>query len=203
MSLYDSVMGSGLVYDRLRPLLLGGFDFSRVYGWLETTAEDVVFDIGCGSGHALNYLKSYRSYYGFDLDGRALSRLRRRHPHDRFHTEERKVTADDVAARRPTKAILMGILHHLSESATQQLFHVLQGGTIARIITLDPVYKHGHLINNVLGFLDRGRHVRFESGYRDLIKGSGFSIRESMELRSGNELAHYFTSCLVPMEPAD
>lgn len=199
MNLYANLMGSALVYDRLRPMLLGGFDFSEVYGWLESEEDDVIFDVGCGTGQALDYVDSFRAFYGFDVDAKALSHLHRKHPNDRVHTESRSVTPEDVERRTPSKVILMGILHHLSEAEAVRLFEFLRrGGTVQRIITLDPVYRKGRYLNNALGWLDRGRHVRTEQGYRAVIASSPFCVRENAELRSGNGVARYFASCLVP-----
>lgn len=196
---YANVMGSAFVYDRLRPMLLGGFDFSEVYGWLGAGPADVIFDIGCGTGQALDYVSEFDAFHGFDLDANALAHLRRKHASDRVHTESRRVGPEDVERLAPTKVILMGIFHHLSDEEVAEILEILmRGESVRRIITLDPVYRDGKYLNNLLGWLDRGRYVRTEEGYRAVIARAPLRIRESVELRSGNGAARYFATCLIP-----
>ena len=38
------------------------------YESLEAEASDVIVDVGCGTGDALRYLPSFKSYHGFDVD---------------------------------------------------------------------------------------------------------------------------------------
>jgi SAM-dependent methyltransferase len=206
MSVYQKLMGSTWVYDRVRPLVLGGFDFSQVYSWLECTGEDVVLDVGCGTGHAFQYIKSFRSYHGFDIDGAALAELRRKHGRPELHTHERILQARDLEQIRPDKVIAMGLLHHLSEEQATELLQMLRAcPSVRRIITLDPVLVKGKWSSNLLARMDRGRFVRREAGYRALAGACGWAPRTAQLLHSGNKLAWYFATCLTPAlsgEPA-
>ena len=196
---YSKLMGSSFVYDHVRPKLLGGFDFSIVYNWLETTEEDVVIDIGCGGGEALEYFPRFKKYCGFDVDGDALTRLREKYRSDRIHTRNRALSAADVAELCPSKVIMVGILHHLKHCEIRELVGVLGGAhTVRRMVTLDPVYRPGRRLSNFLAKLDRGHFVRNESGYRQLFEESPFAINDSAALSSGNGIAKYFAMSLAP-----
>jgi len=197
--MYQKLMGLGWVYDKARPALLGGFDFSATYGWLETGPEDVIVDVGCGTGHALEHIDQFRSYYGYDPDGGALEVFRRKYPHDNIHLHARILEPQDVQRIQPTKAIAMGLLHHLSNVEVRMLFETLRSGaTVERIITLDPVLVPRRPLNNVLARMDRGRYVRRERQYRTLIEASPFEIARHAHIRSGNGIAKYFSTCLTP-----
>ncbi len=199
MSAWNKLLGVPWVYDRLRPLAVGGFDLSTVFGWLETSADDVVLDVGCGTGFALEQLSSYQAYHGFDPDERAIEKARSTHSRPNTHLNARIMTPADVESLRPTKVLLLGLMHHLSDDEVRELLRILQiGGTVRRVITWDPVYRPGKYIKNILGRLDRGKYVRYEEGYVQLVESAGWDIVEQLGFSSGNGMALYFSSCLTP-----
>ena len=51
---YQKLLGHPFVYDRLRPWIVGGIDMTAFYESLESETTDVVVDVGCGTGDALD-----------------------------------------------------------------------------------------------------------------------------------------------------
>jgi SAM-dependent methyltransferase len=195
--LYEKIMGAAWVYDVLRPALLGGFDFSSVYRRLECSPTDVIVDVGCGTGHAMQYLKRFQAYHGFDSDERALRAFQRKHAAANISLYGRIMEPRDTLQLRPTKAVLMGLLHHISDAEVRDLLQTLGGpGTVQRVITLDPVYVRGRWASNLLARMDRGGHVRDVAGYRAIIEGAPFKVCDCELLTSGNGLATYLTTCM-------
>ena len=194
-------MGSAWMYDRVRPWVLGGFDFSEAYAWLNAQSEDVILDVGCGTGYALEFVKAFKAYHVFDVDPQALAIHRKKYPGDNIHLYPQPVRAADVQAIKPTKGIMMGLFHHLSDFELKELLQVMNSaGTIRRAITLDVVYQKGRWINNLLARLDRGHFPRSEEGYRALLAQSPFSIETHKYISSGNRLTSYWATCLVPQQ---
>jgi SAM-dependent methyltransferase len=192
-------MGSAWMYDCVRPWALGGFDFSEAYAWLKAQDEDVIIDVGCGTGYALKFVDSFKAYHGFDVDATALAIHKKKYTKENTHLYPRRLQIKDVQEIRPTKGIMMGLLHHLSDSEVLDLLKCMNfGGTITRAITLDVVYQNGRWMNNLLARLDRGRYPRSEEGYRALIAQSPFTIETHKYICCGNRLATYWASCLVP-----
>ena len=199
MSLYDRILGVPWVYDRLRPLVVGGFDLTQIYTWLQAGKDHVVLDVGCGTGYAMQHIGSFREYHGFDTDERALVRFRQNYPQANVHLHARVVTASDIEKLRPDKVLLMGLLHHLSDAEAAELLRLLRNAnTVLRVITWDTVYVRGGYLNNLLAWLDRGRSTREEAAYVRLIESAGWQITERRQFRSGNGLAVYFATCLTP-----
>lgn len=202
MSAWSKFLGIPWVYDRLRPLVVGGFDLSTVFGWLETSPSDVVLDVGCGTGFALDHLTQYNEYHGFDPDERAIEKARNTHPRPSTHLNARLMTEADVQTLRPTKVLLLGLLHHLSDQEVSELLRTLKlSGTVQRVVTWDPVYRPGKHVNNILGRLDRGRYVRFQEGYVQLVKSAGWDIIRELSFSSGNGMALYYSCCFSPRKP--
>jgi SAM-dependent methyltransferase len=198
---YDRIVGMPFVYDRMRPLVVGGIDMSPVYAMAETTADDVVLDVGCGTGDALRYLSVYQRYIGFDIDERAIGIARTRYaalPGVTF--EARLMTELDVDEVAPTVAVLMGLLHHLDDEAAVRLLRGLhQSGTVRRTVTQDIVFLEGQRLSNFYVRLDRGHNCRTPDAYRALARDAGWAIDSSATIRSHptRGLAKYFVMVLT------
>jgi SAM-dependent methyltransferase len=197
LGLLSRILGSPWVYERLRVGLLGGGPAGEVFGWLGDTGDDILIDIGCGTGMAMDRLGGFAEYHGFDTDARALHRFRRRALPGNVHLYDAEATAADLDRIRPTKAILIGLLHHLPESKAAELLSILaRCPTLRRAIALDPVVVNGKRLNNLLCRLDRGRHVRTRPQYEALIQAAGFEPVKAEVLASGNGAAFYFCTLL-------
>jgi SAM-dependent methyltransferase len=177
MSLYHRILGHPFVYDHVRPFVVGGIDMSPVYGSLEAGPDDVILDVGCGTGIAHEYLKGFRAYHGFDTDPVAIKAATAKTVAANVHYECRLLTPDDVAQIRPTRVILSGILHHLTDDEALALLRMCgSASSDVRIVTADPVYLRGEWVSNGLAFFDRGKFVRKHPGYTGLAERAGLRI---------------------------
>jgi SAM-dependent methyltransferase len=188
MSLYHRVLSIPFVFNHVRPLVVGGVDMSPSYANLGVGPDDVVLDVGCGTGDALNYLERFRTYRGFDTDAGAIEFARKkgadfsaRNPGlEDLRFEARLLEARDVAEIAPTKVMLSGLLHHLTDDQTLGLLRMLAAApSVRRIATCDIVYLPGQHVNNLLSWLDRGRFCRTEAGYERLAEQAGLRIAAS------------------------
>lgn len=198
MTLYDRILGNPWVYDKVRTFVVGGFAaYQSAFDWLELEDVDVLLDVGCGTGATFNFINHSGEYHGFDTDARAIETFRRKHAERNLQLYPRRLTPEDMERILPTKGLLIGVLHHLDDAAVESLFDILaRGRTLQKLVTLDTVYVRGQYANNILASLDRGRHVRTERRYRELMDSSSFSVEHAAFLRSGNGLAAYYATCL-------
>ena len=196
------LLGNFWLYNWIRPFLLGGFDFSKCYDWLDVGPEDVVVDIGCGFGQSLTHLSAFKAYHGFDIDARAIQHCRQKFAKDgRISLYQRDLTQQDLDRIRPTKVLMMGLLHHLRpDQALQLLGWLSQQPGLRKSVTQDPVYLPGQWINNLIARLDRGRFVQDQMGYEKFMELSGLTIRHRIHCASGSGLTHYFCLGLAPEE---
>lgn len=195
------MLGHPFVYNRVRPWVVGGVDMSPVYASLEARPDDVIVDVGCGTGDALHYLPSFKAFHGFDVDPVAIG-FARKEAGDRPDVtyEARAVAAEDLAAIQPTLVILAGLLHHLDDAQATGLLEMFAGMTsIRRIVTQDPVYLRRETVSNLFAWLDRGKFVRREDGYRELVAQAGLKLESGQVVRSHPESgrARYFVMTLA------
>jgi SAM-dependent methyltransferase len=199
---YQKLLGHPFVYNRVRPWVVGGVDMTAFYESLEADASDVIVDVGCGTGDALRYLSSFKSYHGFDIDPGAIEFARTQaagRPEVTF--EARAVTAEDLASLRPSLAILAGLLHHMHDEQAVRLLELLaRTSSIQRIATQDVVYLPREPMSNFLARLDRGTFVRNEDGYRSLVARADLRLESRHIARSHPESgrARYLIMTLVP-----
>ena len=199
MQLKELIFGTPWIYRRLRPALLGGFDFSRVYNWLECEGSDVIVDIGCGFGSALEHIHQFKEYHGFDTSLRAIEWMKSEYPAPNIHLYPREATALDLQRLLPTKLTLMGLLHHIDDNqAGELLSHLAESKSLRKVITSDTVFVRGRCINNILCRLDRGRWTRSQKGYENLVGKYGLRIEQRFTVETGFRFAQYFCMGLSP-----
>jgi len=202
---YQRVLGHPFVYNHVRPWIVGGVDMSPVYARLEAEPDDVIVDVGCGTGDALHYLPSFKAYHGFDVDQVAIEFARNEaagRPNVSF--EARPLETEDLAAIQPSLVILAGLLHHMEDAQATALLEMFAGTrSIRRIVTQDPVYLPREHVSNLLAWLDRGKFVRREGGYRELVAQAGLELASPEVMRSHPQSgrARYFVMTLSTSSP--
>lgn len=185
MSFYQRILGHPFVFNRIRPLFVGGIDWTCLYDELSADAHSVVVDVGCGTGIAHQYLKGFREYHGFDTDRVAIDFARRNAVGPNITYECRLLEKDDVSRIRPSKVLLSGLLHHLSDSDAVSLLRMFgEAPSVECIATADTVYVPGRHLNNVVAFMDRGRFVRNAEGFLALAREAGLEIFRHQTVRS-------------------
>jgi SAM-dependent methyltransferase len=201
MSIYQRLLGHPFVYDRIRPLVVGGIDWAPLYRNLDAAMGDVVLDVGCGTGIAHEYLRGFAAYHGYDTDPVAIKFAREKTGGPNINYECAVVTATDVARIRPTRIVLAGLLHHLSDDNCLDLLRMCgTAPSVKRIATSDVVYLPGQTVSNVLAYFDRGKFVRNREQYLELIRRSGLGIAREEIVRSHpqNGKALYLMTVLEP-----
>jgi SAM-dependent methyltransferase len=204
MGIVQKILGHPLVYDHLRPFAVGGLDYTDFYQRAELAAEDVVLDLGCGTGHALEYLQGFTTYLGIDTDPVAISAAQRRYagrPNVSF--ECKLCDAADIARLSPSVVVMGGLLHHLDDLQALDVLRLVSASPrLRRVLTLDIVYLNGseHLLSNLFAFLDRGRHCRRADAYRALAERAGLEFVEDALMWSHpkSRRARYLIMTLAP-----
>ncbi|MCU0682265.1 MAG: class I SAM-dependent methyltransferase [Polyangiaceae bacterium] len=203
MSLYQKILGLPFVYNRVRPLVVGGIDMAPVYGRLGAGAGDVVLDVGCGTGVALDFLGPVSAYVGVDTDPVALTFARERTapPGVEISFLEGLLAADEVERLRPHVAVLAGLLHHVDDAGCVELLRMLRrSDRLRRVVTLDITFLPHRFVNNLFSLLDRGQYCRHPGGYEALAREAGFDVEEGAVVPAGprNRRVAYWSMILTP-----
>jgi SAM-dependent methyltransferase len=202
-SLYQRVLGHPFVYNRVRPLVVGGIDWSPLYRHLAAGPGDVILDVGCGTGVAQAYLRGtgFAAYHGYDTDAIAIDFAQRNAVGPSISYTCALVTAADLERIRPTRIVLGGLLHHLSDADALRLLEMCaRCPSVKRVATSDVVYLPGRHLSNLLAYFDRGKFVRTPERYLALMRRAGLAIAAEELVRSHPESgkAWYFMTALSP-----
>jgi SAM-dependent methyltransferase len=155
---------------------VGGFFGARIRAidaYLNIRPGDHIIDIGCGPGFIVKHLPTSIRYDGFDIEKRYIDYARRRfHALGSFHC--RQFDLGCAASLGCADVVMMnGLLHHLDNADASALLRVARRALkpTGVLFTLDGCLRDGHswVANWVLRH-DRGRHIRSEEGYRQLLK---------------------------------
>jgi SAM-dependent methyltransferase len=200
MSIYERILGHPFVFGRIRPIFVGGIDWTPLYETLDAGPDSIILDVGCGMGIAHKYLHGFREYHGFDTNALAIKRAQQHASGPNIHFECRVLNEDDVRRIRPTHVLLSGLLHHLSDDDALKLLRMCSVSTVVRFATADTVYLPGEYLSNVLAFLDRGRFVRNVSSFVKLAEAANLDVVRQQIMRSHptNGVALYLVMTLSP-----
>lgn len=202
MSLYDRILGSAFVYNVVRPMVVGGIDMTPLFSRLGAGEQDVVVDVGCGTGAALDYLPQVARYVGFDTDERAINAARRRATKrgDPAEFFSRELKRQDVEELQPHVVSLAGLLHHVDDDTCVELLTMLRASSnLRRVVTWDITLLPDELVNNLFSILDRGQYPRHPGGYNFLAEKAGYRVDEALAVSSkAGSRAKYWLMSLSP-----
>jgi SAM-dependent methyltransferase len=181
LNLYQRLLGTPFVYNKVRPLAVGGIDMSPFYRRIRATSDSAILDVGCGTGDALRYLDQFESYFGIDTDPVAIGFAQKEfagRPKVEFTC--RLCETNDVERLQPTEVLLCGVLHHMPDDAAVELLRLAgRSPRLRRIITSDIVFLPNERISNFFASMDRGRFCREPEAYVALARRAGLRVGES------------------------
>ena len=195
-SLTKVVFDQPALYEGLRTFFLGGLPYKPMFELLDATDSDIILDVACGTGHLAKQIP-FKRYIGFDHDAKCIEVARNRKIPKAIFTQE-DVSVYPFEEMQPTKAILSGVLHHLSDEEARGLLKTLARTVSRWIVTNDPVYAKYHALNNLLCRLDRGKYVRTKEQMEDLMNGAGLKPETELIRYSNTLMTKHITFRLIP-----
>lgn len=130
-----------------------------------------VLDFGCGTGL---YAKIFNpnNYLGLEIDKKRIKIAKKSFPNHKFIYFEpnKKIRLNNNSF---DQILIMGVMHHLPDPALnfyiKEFTRILKKGGI--IFTIEPTLtRTSPLANKIMRFVDRGKHIRYEEGYKNLFK---------------------------------
>lgn len=136
--------------------------------YVQPTKDDVLLDVGCGTGAFIECLPADTQYIGVDLSSDYIEYAQSHHDRGTFICAS-VGDLDSMQVDPPTVALAFGLLHHLDDEEVhklfQDIFRVMAEGS--RLITLDGcLLKQTHPMARLLIRMDRGQNVRTPDAYR-------------------------------------
>jgi SAM-dependent methyltransferase len=138
--------------------------------YLRPVPGERILDVGCGFGDLRRYLTEVE-YVGIDLNDRYIDYARRHQPPARFINAS-VTDLGTMGLGGFDGAIALGVLHHLGDEDATELLKALPDVLVpgGRFVAVEPVWAPDQRTTaRVLAALDRGRYVRDQRGYEELV----------------------------------
>lgn len=140
-----------------------------------------ILDVGCGPGKDSLSFKG-ANYIGIDISKEYIDEAKNKYSSfGKFY----HLSIEEIESLQFSEfdiIILKGVIHHLNDNQLLDFLEKVQNklSSQAKILTSDPVFtKKQNFISKKLISLDRGKNVRFDHEYDQLIEGSNFKIKSS------------------------
>jgi SAM-dependent methyltransferase len=155
--------------------LVGANKYSRLFAdeYIRYIDGQSILDIGCGPADILHYLPLDADYTGIDLSQHYVAKARIAHPKQRFICGDIGDPDFPLPDQLFDTVFLIGVQHHLDDEVVHTMFEFAQrklkpGG---RMLCLEPVWISGQgVIERWFMRNDRGKYIRDESGYVNLMR---------------------------------
>ena len=169
-------LSSGRVYSWFQSVVGAG----RTRRWLATnawkcTGDEMVVDIGCGTGDMLEQLPPGIRYVGIDISAAYIERARKRFgARGRFLVGTAETVLEDAGSELLGADLVVcnGLLHHLDD---REVIGVLQLAAAVlrpngRFVAFEPTYlQHQPSLARWIMGQDRGRNIRTDAEWRELV----------------------------------
>ena len=154
-----------------------------------------MLDLCCGDSFILNFVGKYvEDYLGADNNQKYLNHSEKKWPKFNFlnmDLTDRK-NLEKLKEFSPNFIFINGAIHHLNDETVKTIISIiLSEFKQSFFLSVDPIHHNNKLINSVMLALDRGKHIRNEGHYRELMKGYKSFIIDDFYKMSFQNIFHY------------
>ena len=154
-----------------------------------------ILDLCCGDSFVLNYINDdVLNYIGIDNNENYLKDSRLKYPEFKFINSdlENIDKIPDLEKNSVDFIFLNGAIHHLDDNLVIKLFNDLeQKYPNAKYLTIDPIKDNNKFLNKIMINFDRGKFIRDNVGYKNIMKKFNFLITDDFFRMSFKLIFHY------------
>ena len=154
-----------------------------------------ILDLCCGDSFVLDYINDYvLNYIGIDNNENYLKDSRSKYPKFKFINSdlENIKKVPDLENNNIDFIFLNGAIHHLEDNIVIELFNYLeQKYPNAKYLTIDPIKDNNKFLNKIMINFDRGKFIRDNVGYKNIMKKFNFLITDDFFRMSFKLIFHY------------
>ena len=154
-----------------------------------------ILDLCCGDSFVLDYINDdVLNYTGIDNNENYLKDSRLKYPKFNFINSdlENIDKIPDLEKNSVDFIFLNGAIHHLDDNLVIKLITYLeQKYPNAKYLTIDPIKDNNKFLNKIMINFDRGKFIRDNVGYKNIMKKFNFLITDDFFRMSFKLIFHY------------
>lgn len=154
------------LYDLIQILATGGF-LKKVTRALPEIKYKRIFDMGCGTGNLIKHTNPME-YTGWDVNGEFIKLAKKKYGENRYKFCKKDIINDPFPAKNVDYAIIINVLHHLTDKEVVKVFNKVKGWKKAPVFIIVESRPLG-LIGWILERLDAGSNFRKFSKINNMI----------------------------------
>ena len=153
-----------------------------------------VLDLCCGDSFILNYINSdIKNYLGVDLSDKYLDFSKKKWlNHDFIKLDlNREDSLSKIDEFNPNFIFVNGALHHLDDKTVSNINKLTKFFNSSYFLSVDPVKSDNHFLNKIMISLDRGKYIREQNDYINLMHSCDSVIIDDFYKMSFKQIFHY------------
>ncbi|CAB4830035.1 unannotated protein [freshwater metagenome] len=168
----ERLLANSRIYSFLMDFLDKGSAKDHLVKIIDADPGCKILDIGCGPASILKHLNDVQ-YFGIDLSETYIETAQKTFGNKGMFYCASVDNFPTLSSTKFDRILLLGVLHHLTDAQISNMLPSIikllaPGG---KIISHDPVFiKRQNPIARLLLMMDRGKNVRYEDGYRNLLQ---------------------------------
>ena len=153
-----------------------------------------VLDLCCGDSFILNYITPHiKDYLGVDMSDKYLKYSRNKWKQFNFNkiNLNDKEALKEITSFKPNFIFVNGAIHHLDDKTVLSINNLIDFFNESVFLAVDPVKSNNNLLNKIMINFDRGKYIREQEKYSELMTSCNNVIIDDFYKMSFKQIFHF------------
>ena len=153
-----------------------------------------VLDLCCGDSFILNYITPHiKDYLGVDMSDKYLKYSRNKWKQFNFNkiNLNDKEALKEITSFKPNFIFVNGAIHHLDDKTVLSINNLIVFFNESVFLAVDPVKSNNNLLNKIMINFDRGKYIREQEKYSELMTSCNNVIIDDFYKMSFKQIFHF------------
>lgn len=168
--------------------------FKFIFSQIHKKHQIRMLDLCSGDSFILKYVGDYVSdYIGIDNNEKYLKSLKSTWPNFKFINADitKLDEIDEIRNFNPNLIFMNGAIHHLNNDTMASINDFLNTFKKNIFLSVDPVRFNNHLLNKIMIFFDRGKYIRSDIEFKEIMSNYNQFIVDDFYQMSFQNVFHY------------
>lgn len=168
--------------------------FKFIFEDISKSKKIKMLDLCSGDSFILKYVDNYiDEYIGIDNNEKYLKKLKVSWPNYKFLNKDisKLSEIEEIKNFSPNLVFMNGAIHHLDDEIIEAIKSYVSRFENCMFLSVDPIKHNNKFVNNVMLYFDRGKFIRNQDQYKNLMKNFDQFIIDDFYKMSFKNVFHY------------